>query len=317
MKVSIELASNYFETTQKNLYSNPKYSKYISKAMFDMDRYIADQNKNMYLEDYDEDDLEVDEAQTQSSYIPYQDREPLTASFIMKEYWCRQKTTYEIAKELNVPNHWVLKEIKRLGLGKKERGISHKSGRKGMVMSQEQRKKRQNQPHAKPVVQICPKTFITVKEYSSQGAVERYGFNRENVRRAIKTCGLHKGYLWAFRELKEATIRAAKKREDSIKRKIQAHEYKRPTKKQLEKLYIIQNKTLEECADFLKCNKTTVAVLAGKYGLKKRTQKVSIDELRHLRVEMRLSIQEIAQKLGYTPKTIGTYLSRAGIRREK
>jgi uncharacterized protein YcbK (DUF882 family) len=62
MKVSLELASNYFEVTQKNLYSNPKYSKYISKAMFDMDRYLSDQaehNQNIYLDDYDEDHVQL------------------------------------------------------------------------------------------------------------------------------------------------------------------------------------------------------------------------------------------------------------------
>ena len=317
MKVSLELAANYFEIQESYLYANPKYSKYVSKGIFDMDRYITDQNKKMCLEDYDKDNSEVDEEQTQKSYIPYEDREPLTDSFVMQEYWAKQKTTSEIAEDINVPEYWVQKEIKRLGLGKKERGIKHKSGRKGSVMSKEQRQKRQNQPHAKPIVQICPKTYITVKEYSSQGAVERYGFRREHVRRAIKTCGLAKGYLWAFAELKEATVRAAKKRESLIKRKLQAYEYKRPTKKQLEKLYIIQNKTLEECAEIFKCNKGTIAALAGKYGLKKRTGKVSIDELRHLRVVKKLSVKEIAQIVGRTEKTVQTYLSRAGIRREK
>ena len=317
MKVSLELAANYFEIQESYLYANTKYSKYVSKGMFDMDRYIADQNEKICLEDYDEDDPEVDEEQTQKSYIPYEDREPLTDSFVMQEYWAKQKTTSEIAEDLNVPEYWVQKEIKRLGLGKKERGIKHKSGRKGSVMSKEQRQKRQNQPHAKPIVQICPKTYITVKEYSSQGAVERYGFRREHVRRAIKTCGLAKGYLWAFKDFKEVAIRVAQKREELTRRKLQAYEYKRPTKKQLEQLYITQNKTLDECAEIFRCHKTTLAILAGKYGLKKRTGKVSIDELRRLRVVKKLSVKEIAQIVGRTEKTVQTYLSRACIRREK
>ena len=311
MKVSLELAANYFEISQNYLYV--KYSKYISKAMFDMDRYIADQQQKQDIYHEDENDEEL-ESETQSAYIPLDQREPMSDSFVMKEYWAKQKTTQEIAKELNVSEYWVTKEIKRLGLGKNERGIRRKSGHKGKVMSQEQREKRQNQPHAKPIVQICPKTYITLNEYSSQGAVERYGFSRENVRRAIKTCGLAKGYLWAFKEFKEATIRVAKKRENLIKRKLQAHEYKRPTKKQLEQLYIIQNKTLKECADIFKCAPTTVAILAGKYGLKKRTEKINIDELRYLRVEKRLSAKEIAQQLGYTVQSIRTYLSRNKIR---
>jgi len=313
MKVSLELAANYFEIQESYLYSNPKYSKYISKEMFDMDKYIADQQQkqDVYFED---EDYEEPESETPAAYIPLDQREPLSASFVMKEYWAKQKTTHEIAKELNVPESWIATEIKRLRLGKKERGIRFKSGRKGKVMSQEQRKKRQNQPHAKPIVQICPKTYRVVKEYSSQGAVERYGFSRENVRRAIKICGLSKGYLWAFKDFKEATIKVAQKREALTRQKLQAYEYKRPTKKQLEQLYITQNKTLDECAEIFRCHKTTLAILAGKYGLKKRTKKVSIDELRYLRVEKRLSAKEIAQQLGYTTQTIRTYLSRNKIR---
>lgn len=313
MKVSIELASNYFEVTESYIRSNPKYSKYVSNGMFDMDTYISDQEQTqeIYLEDYIE-----EENQQSISYIPIEEREPLTASFIMQEYWARQRTTLQIAKELNVPDSWVQKEVKRLGLGKKERGIKHKSGHKGEVMSKEERQKRQNQPHAKPIVQICPKTYVIIREYNSQGAVERYGFRRENVRRAIKTCGLVKGYLWAFKDLKEATIRVAKRREALTARKLQAAQYKRPTKRQLHNLYIVQNKTLIECAELFKCHPTTLAILAGKYGLKKRTGTVSIDELKYLRVVKGLSAEEIAKKLGYTTKTISTYLSRAGVKKK-
>jgi len=306
MKVSLELAANYFEVKESYLRSKRKYSKYIQKNMFDMDRYIADQQQEQD-DCFEYEDLE---SETPASYIPLDERKPLEASFIKQEYWTNQKTTSEIAKELNVPEDWVQKEIKRLGLGKKENGIKRKGGHKGKVMSQEQRKKRQNQPHAKPIVQICPKTYRVVKEYSSQGAVERCGFLRENVRRAIKTCGLHKGYLWAFKDFKEATIKIAQKREALIRRKLQAYEYKRPTKKQLEQLYIIQNKTLKECADIFKCAITTVAILAGKYGLKKRTEKISIEQLRYLRVEKNLSAKEIAQKMGCSQGTIRTYLCK-------
>jgi len=312
MKVSLELASNYFEVPQHHLYSYSKYSKYISKAMFDMDRYIADQTQE--IENYE--DIDFEENEISKSYISLQDREPLTARYIMRVYWAEQKTTLEIANELNVPEGWVQKEIKRLELGKRARGIKFKSGHKNKVMSKEQREKRQNQPHAKPIVQICPKTLLTIKEYSSQGAVERYGFNRENVRRAIKTCGLSRGFLWAFKDLKEATIRVAKKKKSLIKRKLQAREYKRPTKKQLEHLYITQNKTLVECANIFNCNKTTLAILAGKYGLKKRTAKVSETELKHLYLGQGLQAKQIAKKLGYSTSSISTYLSRLGIKRE-
>ena len=65
-------------------------------------------------------------------------------------------------------------------------------------MSKEQREKRENQPHAKAIVQICPKTFTIIQEYSSQGAVNRYGFSRENVRKALKRCGLSGGLSLGF-----------------------------------------------------------------------------------------------------------------------
>lgn len=312
MKVSLELAANYFETTEKKLYSTLKYSKYVSKSMFDMDRYIADQKQTQDLEDY----VFLEEDETPKPYIPFQDREPLEASYIMQAYWSEQKTTLEMANELNVPEAWVQKEIKRLELGKVARGIRFKSGHKGKVMSKEQRKKRQNQPHAKPIVQICPKTYLTIKEYNSQGAVERDGFSRENVRRAVKTGGLSKGYLWAFKDLKEATIRVAKKNESLIKRKLQAREYKKPTKNQLEKLYIIQKKTLAECADIFNCHPTTLAILAGRYGLRKRTGKVSETQLKHLYINQGQRVKQIAEELGYAASSISTYLSRLGIKRE-
>ena len=168
-----------------------------------------------------------------TKYIPLGDREPLTFDFIRARYWMAQKTTLEIADELNVPEYWVQKEIRRLGMQKKENGIFLK-GKKGYKMSEEEKVKHQNQPHAKPIVQICPKSFTIIKEYNSQGAVERYGFKRENVRKAIKSGGISKGYLWAFKDLAEVTIRVAKKR-GTLDRKLQAYEYEKPSKALLEK----------------------------------------------------------------------------------
>jgi hypothetical protein len=280
----------------------------FSKSIASLIREIFEDE---WMDDYLSDEISQEGV---TKYIPIEERQPLTEAYIMRVYWAEQKTLDEIAKELNVPSSWVQKEIKRLGLGKKERGIRHKSGHKGKVMSKEERQKRQAQPHAKPVVQICPKTYLVINEYSSQGAVERSGFNRENVRKAIKSGGLSKGYLWAFKGYETATIKVVEKR-GTLKRKLQAREYIRPTKPQLEKLYITQNKTLGECAEFFKCHKTTIAILAGRYGLKKRTGKLNMEQVKKWYLENGLMAKEIAERTGRTTKTIATYLSRAGVTR--
>jgi len=254
-----------------------------------------------------------EEVEEKPEYVPFEERVPLTASFMIGHYWHQKKTTEEISRELNVPEGWIQKEIRRLGVQKRENGIKLK-GRKGYIMPEAERKKHRVQPHAKPVVQISPKTFRTVKEYSSTGAVERHGFRRENVRKAIKSAGLHNGYLWAHKGLEKPIIESAKKR-GNLQTKLQASAYKRPTKTQLKKLYIDNSMTASECAEIFRCNKGTIAVLAMNYGLKKRTKKVSIDELKHLYLEEGLQAKEIAERVGATAKTVSTYLSKNGIRK--
>jgi len=281
-----------------------KFSESIAKMVREL--YEAE-----WLDDYlNADPLEKDIAPV---YVPIENRAPLTKSYIMHTFWASQKTTLQIAKELNVPEFWVQGEIRRLGLQKKENGIIRK-GRKGYKMPEGIKVKHQNQPHAKPIVQICPKTFIILKEYNSQAAVERFGFKRENVRKAIKSGGLSKGYLWAFKDLAEVTIRVAKNR-GTLDTKIQAYEYKRPTRKELAYEYITLGKTLEECGELFKCNKTTIAVLAGNYGLKKRTEKISPECLRRLYIDEGLSAKKIGELHGYTASSISTYLSKEGIKR--
>lgn len=252
-------------------------------------------------EDYDE----------VASHVPFKEREALTMSFVISEYWHNRKTTAQIAESLNVPESWINSEIRRLGLGKSKNGIKRK-GRKGYVMSKEQRVKHQNQPHAKPVVQICPKTFKTVNEYSSTGAVERYGFSRENVRKAIKRAGISKGFLWARKGFEKPTIEHAKKK-GNLGVKLQAAAYKKPTKKQLQKLYIDADMTLDECAKHFKCHRGTMAVLAMDYGLKKRHGKISVSTLKRLYVQKGVSVEQIAKDYGYTVSTVRTYLSKNGL----
>lgn len=248
-----------------------------------------------------------------SSYVPLEKRKPLNAEYIMRVYWVEKKTTQMIAESLNVPEDWIIKEIKRLGLGKKQCSIKRK-GRKGSVMSSSEREKRQKQPHAKPVVQIDPNTFEIVREYSSVKETERYGFARSNVRSAIRRVGLHKGYMWAYKSLADGTIRVCKKK-DVLGKKLQAYNYKRPSKDELENHYKLQGKTLKECGRFFGCHPFTIATLAGKYGIKKRDKKIDIKKLEYLYVECNLTARDVALKCGCSATTVATYLSRNGIKK--
>lgn len=248
--------------------------------------------------------------------LPPEKRIPLTRNFIKENYWEKQKTTQEIADELSVPESWVLNEIKRLKLGKKRNKIAHKSGRKGITMSKEERQKRENQPHSKAIVQICPKSFSIINEFASIGAVERFNFNRENVRRAIKSGGLHRNYLWAFKGKEQTSIDMATSK-GNLETKLQMSEYKRPSKRELKELYIDKNMTAEECAYIFKCHKTTISILAGKYGLTKQKEEFSLEELKRLYLVEKLSAKDIAIRFGYKTSSITTYLCNNNIKRRE
>lgn len=252
--------------------------------------------------------------EVENEYIPLEYRVPLTTNYIMTNYWSRQKTTLEIAEELNVPQGWVIGEIRRLGLQKKANGIMVKSGHKGTTMSQEQREKRENQPHAKPIVQICPKTFKIIREYNSQGAVNRYGFSRENVRKALKRCGLSGGFLWAFKGAEQATINVAKRR-TKIGIRVQVHEYVAPTKEELHNLYIVQGKSATQIAKKYGCHKGTIAKLCSEYKFHKPKANLTIEKLKEHYLDEKMRAKDIAKMYGLSVTTVATYLSRNGIKR--
>lgn len=280
------------------------------KFILSIAELIDDTFSEAWRESYDNYE-EVDE---KPDYVPFEEREPLTRKFLMTHYWHLKKTTEEIASELNVPDGWVNKEIRRLSMQKKKNGIKLK-GRKGYVMPEDERAKHRAQPHAKPVVQICPETFKVVKEYTSTGAVERHGFRRENVRKAIRQAGLHNGYLWAHKGMEAPIINSAKNR-GTLERKLQASKVVKPTKAELKRLYIDQNMTQVEIASIIGCNPTTVAVYAAEYGLKKRTgKKVSKEKLKHLYMVKKMDNAEIGKELGLTEKSVATYISKYGIKR--
>lgn len=281
-----------------------------SKLSYNYGKMVQELFEEKYFHYYEDGTFPV------SEYIPPEKRKSLSANFVMTEYWSRQKTTFEIAQELNVPEYWVINEIRKLGLFKKDNGVIKKGGLKGLVMTKEQKEKRQNQPHAKPIVQICPKTFKIVKEYSSQGAVNRYGFKRENVRKAMKRCGLSGGYLWAFKGLEQATINVAKRR-TKINVRVQAHEYVPPTKKELYELYIVQGKTARQIANKYKCHKNTIAQLCSKLKLHKPKSNLTIEKLKKHYLEEKMIAKDIAKMYGVSTKTVATYLSKNKIRKYK
>jgi len=247
-------------------------------------------------------------------YIPIDQRIPLTEKFIKKYYWNKKMTTGQIAAELVVPEIHVQKEIKRLGMKKKDNGIKLR-GKKGFVMPEEQKIKHQNQPHARAVVQICPRTFKILRRYNSTGAVERDGWSRENVRKAIKSAGLHDGFLWSY-DGTEAEIIERAKGKGNLKKKLKIWENGPIQKETLQKLYIDQDLNKDEIAEILGCTPGAVACCASRFGLTKR---INIDDatLKRLYLDERRSAKEIAEMTGYAPSSISTYLSNRGIKRSK
>jgi len=228
-------------------------------------------------------------------------------------YWEYKLSFHEIGNMLGITHNVVLGMIRTHNLTKKANNIKVK-GKLGYVMSEEEKEKHRMQPHSKPVLQICPVTFKTVGEFSSTGAVERHGFCREDVRKAVATAGLHKMFLWANKGEKDVLLERVKQRGD-LDKKLRIASFKRPTKKELTKLYIEEQRSLKECAKIFKCHEGTMARIAREYGLQKY-KSLSKQRLHQLYVEKRMSAREIAELLGYKKSTIATYISRHGLRRE-
>ena len=228
-------------------------------------------------------------------YIPIDKRVPLTKNFITKYYWEQKHTTEQIADILIVPEVWVQKEVKRLGMGKKDNGIKFR-GKKGFVMPKEQRVKHQNQPHARAVVQICPRTFTVLRRWNATGAVERDGWSRENVRKAIKSAGLHDGFLWSY-EGQETEIIDRAKAKGNLEKKLKIWENGHIQNEVLYDLYIVQDLNKEQIAAKLGCTPGAVACRASKFGFKKRAN-ISTETLKALYIDQGLQAKEIGFILG-------------------
>ncbi len=247
-------------------------------------------------------------------YIPIEKRIPLTEKFIKKHYWTASLTTEQIADELCVPESWVEQEITRLGMKKKDNGIKRK-GRKGWKPPEGYGEARRNQPHARAVVQICPKTFLVLRSFDSTGAVERDGWGRENVRKSIKSAGLHDGFLWAYKG-KEAEVITRAKAKGTLERKLELLEKGKIRKEDLQRLYIEQKLSKEEVAEILGFSPATIVSSASRFGLTKRTN-ISDELLKHHYIQEGRSAKEIADMYGYKACSISTYLSKRGITRKR
>ena len=253
------------------------------------------------------------ESDDDAVYIPATKRKPITKKYIKEVYWSNDKSVPQIAEELNVPAEWVYKQIVRLGMGKTKNGIKHR-GRKGWKAPESYKICRQNQPHSKPVYKIDPNTLEVIKEYRSLTSVEEDGFNRENVRRAAKRAGYHKGFYWAEKGSEKTIINLIKKRGDLQSRK-NLSSFVPPTKERLKLLYVDNDMTLNEVAKIYKCHPHVIAMYAKRYGLSKKIGKPSEEFLNRLYVDERKQAKEIAAITGHKPKTIARYLSSLGIKK--
>ena len=245
-------------------------------------------------------------------YLAIEDRVPLTRRFVVKYYWTEKMTFETIAKELVVPEGWVKSEITRLEMEKKKNGIKLR-GKKGFPMPEAQKVKHRNQPHARAVVQMDPRTFEVLREFNSTAGVERDGWLRENVRKAIRVAGLHDGFIWAYRG-EEAAMIVRVKANGNWERNLKIWENGHVTREEIQRYYIDQNLSTQEVADILGVTRGTVAVRASQFKLTKR-KNITDARLTQLYVHEGLTEQQIAEQEGYKVNTIKTYLSRRNIRR--
>ncbi len=273
---------------------------------------IEDAWADKYLDAYLNDDITGN-----SGFVPLEERTPLDFSFVSTHYWNRKKTVGEIAKELNVPEGWVWSEIRRLGMQKTKCGIRQR-GRKGYKMPEAEKAKHRKQPHAKRVSRICPYTYEVLQAYRSTGAVEEDGYRRENVRKAIKSVGLHLGFLWAHEGFEPITVKIAKQKEHIIRKELKRQRILDPGPKQFKKWYTDMNLPKEEIAQMMKCPPQYVLTYASRHGIRRPPKmKVTQHLLYDMYVREGMTAAQIAQRTGHTQKTISKYLSHFKIRKNE
>jgi len=231
----------------------------------------------------------------------------LSRDILKKEYWDKQLTREAIAKKHKKSEAVISKLIKEYGLLKRKNGVKLR-GKRGYVMPKEEREKHHFQPHAKRVVSIDPVTFEKVKVYRSLASTEEDGFISRNVRRAMNTGGVSRGFLWAREGFEEVIVRVAKRR--GIEEKLRRLSVKKPKRSLLEKLYLKESMTAKEIGEKLGISKGAIAKYLMDYGLSKKktipvlTPKILKEEL------LSMSIEEVAKKYNRKVSTIKAYKGR-------
>lgn len=110
-------------------------------------------------------------------------------------YWCLEHPVQKIAEITDTNENWVLKEIARHSLQKQKNGVKLR-GKKGYVMSLEERLKHHKQPHAKRVFRLDPQTREVIEMYDSMCAAARDGYRKDRIMTAIRTNGTHRGFAF-------------------------------------------------------------------------------------------------------------------------
>jgi hypothetical protein len=159
--------------------------------------------------------------------------EKLTKKRVLKVfYWQYKLTPHEIASIVGSTYNVIRRKLDKYNLGKRKNKIKAR-GKIGFKMPQSQRVKHRNQPYAKKVIGMCPRTFQILYKLRSVNSSEEFGFQRENVRRSCKCMkiallnggypkgftGVHKGVKFFYaeeftekkKELLELVVESVKK----------------------------------------------------------------------------------------------------------
>lgn len=297
--------------------SLPEKQRYLIKGTLDKEKILYPGQCAIINNVWQKTVMPVFDKYIETGYMPIEHRRPITSEYIKEHYWGRKKTTKEIAYDLFVPEYWVAKQIKKLKMGKKENSVPPK-GRKGWQPPDPDAyaAARARQPHAKQISCIDPFTGRVAKTYRSITYAETDGFSRNNIKRAIQTCGLHRGFLWAEKGMENITYEIALKR--NIAKRIKTLAVQRPDAKTLQQLYTEYKLSTREIARKYGCTPNTVHQWASKMGIRRPSRpRMTKKILTEMYIEQNMTATQIAEKTGYTQKTISTYLCRHGIKKKE
>ena len=132
----------------------------------------------------------------------------ISKKWLIENYWEKQKTDEEIAKERKVPLGRVHKLIREYKLQKKLNGIKLK-GKKNYVMPEEEKSKHIKQKQAKEIMQISIKTGKVIRSFTSIAEASRFkkGWGRRTIGKAVDKENLTAyGFKWQTKKYKGEII---------------------------------------------------------------------------------------------------------------